>query len=48
MAEDDKSKSSSRTCDNHPDVEATLVTDGDGKFSEIALCEACIPDSLKR
>jgi hypothetical protein len=29
-------------CDNHPDRDAVMVTDGKN-FQELHLCEACIP-----
>lgn len=30
-------------CDNHPDVDAVLVTTSNRKHSEIKLCEDCTP-----
>lgn len=33
-------------CDNHPQRNAVVVTDGDGVHSEIALCEECAPEHL--
>jgi hypothetical protein len=29
-------------CDNHPDRDAVMVTDGKA-FQELHLCEACVP-----
>ncbi len=40
VAEEKKSQAK-KSCDNHPDNEATLVTDGNGAHSEIALCDVC-------
>lgn len=39
-----KKASSKKTvaCDNHPDRDAVLVTDGKN-FQELHLCDACIP-----
>lgn len=35
-------------CDNHPDRPAVLVTDGDGRFDTIRLCQACVPATLTK
>lgn len=37
-----------RYCDNHPDVQAWVITDLDGAIAEIALCETCTPPHLMR
>ena len=48
-AEQPKKASSKKTvaCDNHPDREAVLVTDGKA-FQELHLCAACVPPGWDR
>jgi len=48
-AEQPKKASSKKTvaCDNHPDREAVLVTDGKA-HQELHLCAACVPPGWNR